>query len=233
MLITLKRLYWRALEATPLLLKGLRVDPPLRRLSRFLQMRCRRTLNLDGIRVRLSPKMGRAAVAYMLQGRYEGPERRILECALKPGDRVLELGTGIGYLSAICARKLGNGNVLSFEANPMLQPLVEQTYALDGVSPRVEFCLLGDSNGRALFNVSAEFWASSTMRRKGRIRQITVPMKAFNDVITSYKPTFLIIDIEGGEADLIRFARLDNVEKVCIELHPSVIGADQERRVRH
>ena len=169
----------------------------------------------------------------MLTGRYERPERRILDYALKAGDRVLELGTGIGYLSAVCARKLGNDKVVTFEANPMLRPLIEETYAINGVSPRVEFCMLGERDGQASFNISAEFWASSTISRQGRERKITVPVKALNDTIAKFSPNFLIIDIEGGEVDLIRFIRLDGVTKVCIELHPWVLGIESVQRIRN
>lgn len=193
----------------------------------------RRTVQIDSISIRLHPGMGSAAVAYMLDGRYERPERRILEHALTNSDRVLELGTGVGYLSALCARKIGNDRVVTFEANPLLRPLIEETYAINNVSPRVEFCMLGEESGETDFYVSNEFWSSSTIsRRKKRDRCIKIPVRALNEALSSYRPNFLVIDIEGGEKDLIRYMNLDGVDKVCIELHPWVIGKESESEVR-
>ena len=216
----------------PSLVDRLKADPPLRCLDRFVKTRCRHTLWINDIAIRLAPGMGSAAVAYILDGRYERPERRILEYALKAGDRVLELGTGIGYLSAFCARKIGSDRVITFEANPLLRPRIEETYFINEVSPQVEFCMLGEHAGQASFYVGDEFWSSSTISRKGKERRISIPVKAFNDILDEHKPNFLIIDIEGGEADLIDFMRLDGVTKVCIELHPWVIGKESEKRVR-
>jgi FkbM family methyltransferase len=228
----LRTTYWKLRETLPEFLATLKADPPLRRLDRFVKTRCRHTLRINDIAIRLAPEMGSAAVSYMLDGRYEKPERRILEYALTPEDCVLELGTGIGYLSAFCARMIGSDRVFTFEANPLLRRQIEETYSINKVSPQVEFCMLGEQAGEASFYVAKEFWSSSTISRKGKGQCIKIPVKAFNDVLAEHRPNFLIIDIEGGEADLISFMRLDGVTKVCIELHPWVIGKESEKQVR-
>lgn len=233
MIQELKETYWKLREAVPRFLDGVRSDPPLSRVARFAMTHSRRIVRIGDIAIRLNPGMGAAAVTYMLDGRYEKPERRILEHALSAEDRVLELGTGVGYLSALCARKIGNDRVVTFEANPLLRPLIEETYAINSVSPRVEFCMLGERAGETEFYVNDEFWSSSTISRKKRKeRCINIPVRAFNEAMTTYKPNFLVIDIEGGEKDLIRYMNLDGVDKVCIELHPWVIGKAAEREVR-
>jgi hypothetical protein len=67
------------------------------------------------------------------------------------------------------------------------------------------------------------FWSSSTIKSHAKAKAIEVPVKRFNDELERLQPSFLIIDIEGGEQDFIRYARLDGVNKVCIELHPFFI----------
>jgi FkbM family methyltransferase len=230
----LKETYWKLREAVPHFLNEIRSDPPLRRISRFAMTHARRVVRIGGIAIRLNPGMGAAAVTYMLDGRYEKPERRILEHALTADDRVLELGTGVGYLSALCARKIGNDRVVTFEANPLLRPLIEETYSINNVSPRVEFYMLGERAGETDFYVNDEFWSSSTIsRRKKRERCIKIPVRALNEALASYKPNFLVIDIEGGEKDLIRYMNVDGVNKICIELHPWAIGKESESEVRN
>ena len=85
-------------------------------------------------------------------------------------------------------------------------------------------CLLGEDAGSITFWVLETFWGSSTIKRHPKAKPIQVPMKRFNDELGRLRPSFLIMDIEGGELDFIRYARLDGVRKVCIELHPHIIG---------
>lgn len=228
----MKATYWKIREEMPRWISDLRKDPPSQRMYRHIQTRFRRTIELGGLAIRLSPDMGSKAVAYMLSGAYERPERRIIDYALEKGDRVLELGTGIGYLSALCARKIGSDRVFTYEANPLLRARIAETYSLNGVSPHVEFCMLGERAGETSFYVTPEFWSSTTVYRRGKARRISVPVKEVNEVLAKHSPNFLIIDIEGGEADLVRYMRLDGINKVCIELHPYVIGITAEQRVR-
>ena len=51
------------------------------------------------------------------------------------------------------------------------------------------------------------------------------------EFIQRVKPTFLICDIEGGEQDLLEYISLDGVKKLCIELHPHVIGNEATSKI--
>jgi 16S rRNA A1518/A1519 N6-dimethyltransferase RsmA/KsgA/DIM1 with predicted DNA glycosylase/AP lyase activity len=65
-------------------------------------------------------------------GTYEADEANAAERCVKDGFRVLELGAGIGYVTAICARRTAPENVLAVEANPALIPVIEDTLARNG-----------------------------------------------------------------------------------------------------
>jgi FkbM family methyltransferase len=158
-------------------------------------------------------------------GRYELPEANIVRHALQPDDVVLKLGTGLGFISWPCARVVGCDNVYSFEANPALRPVILKNYQLNSLSPQLDISLLGETSGAIIFYFITGFWSSSTIKRHPRAKPIQVPMKCFNDELARIRPSFLIIDIEGGEHDFIRYASLDGVRKVCIELHPPVTGS--------
>lgn len=162
---------------------------------------------------------------------YEAPEARIVRHAIDRDDVVLELGTGLGYLSALCARLIGSDRVHTYEANPALAPVIERNHRLNGVTPSRYTVMLADCEGSVAFYVMKSFWSSSTVRRSDDAEEVRVPKRSFNDEIRRIGATFLIVDIEGGEADLIKHACLDGVQKVCIELHPSVIGASATQDV--
>jgi FkbM family methyltransferase len=204
-------------------------------LSRRLGLRARAWLNpifeLDGIKLHRGTGLSLAVLGALESGEYEAPESRIVRHALQPGDCVLELGTGLGFLASICAQQVGNESVHTFEANPALERVIHNNFRLNDVAPQLHINLLGDEDGTITFYVMKNFWSSSTIQRHPKARPIQVPMKRFNDELANLRPNFLIIDIEGGERDLIRYARLDGVQKVCIELHPHVIGKDSVAEV--
>jgi protein-L-isoaspartate O-methyltransferase len=65
-------------------------------------------------------------------GSYEADEANAAERCVKEGFRVLELGAGIGYVTAICARRTAPENVLAVEANPALIPVIRATLRATG-----------------------------------------------------------------------------------------------------
>ena len=91
--------------------------------------------------------------------RYERSESRCAVVALSPDDVVLEVGSGLGYLSTICALRLGSERVHTYEADPGLIPRIRRHHALNGVAPEVHNAMLAGSTGSASFFVAAWFLA--------------------------------------------------------------------------
>jgi FkbM family methyltransferase len=144
----------------------------------------------------------------------------------------MELGTGLGLLSTFCAKKLGNEQVFTYEANPQLEPIIQQNYALNKVSPHLEICMLGSQPGQEDFYLSDNLWDSSNIQYCENLQPIQVTVKAFNDEIKRINPSFLIMDIEGGEYELCQYADFHNVKKLSMELHEDVIGKDKVEFVK-
>lgn len=69
-----------------------------------------------------------------------------------------------------------------------------------------------------------DFWASSQDQLSTESRKITVPVKLLNAELKASKATFLIIDIEGGEYELLKAADLSQVQRIAIEIHHKLIG---------
>jgi FkbM family methyltransferase len=157
-------------------------------------------------------------------GDYERKELDLIERRLQPGDTVMEVGAGIGFLSAYCARALGDDRVFAYEANPALLALIAEVHARNGVRPRVTQALLGEGDGERDFFVEADYWASSLVRRSAESRCVRIPQIDFNAELRRVAPSFLIVDVEGGEYELLRRADLSGVTKLCLEVHPDVLG---------
>jgi len=84
-------------------------------------------------------------------GTYERKEAEIITQRLEPDDVVMEIGAGIGFLSAYCAKRVGNERVYAYEANPDLMDLIGQTHEANGVHPTVRNVLLAKGSGKARF----------------------------------------------------------------------------------
>ena len=192
----------------------------------------RSVVELGSVRLRIGSHLSPAILRAIYRGYYEAPELACLQRALTPSDVVLELGTGLGFLAAFCARRVGSDRVFTFEANPGLRPLIEETFRLNGVAPRLESVMLGPARGRHAFYVERDFWISSTRRGPRPVEVLDVPVWALNEELERRHPTVLIIDIEGGEVELIEYMRLDGVRSVIIELHPRVIGVEGTEAVK-
>lgn len=155
---------------------------------------------------------------------YEKEEAEIVTAAVRPGDSVLELGTGIGFICTKMA-KLGAKDIYTFEANPALRERALETFRLNRVTPHFESAILGEREGTTDFYVQDDFVASSTMRQQGATK-VEVPVLSFNDFVRARTPNLLVCDIEGGEKELVTFADLSSFDRIVMELHPDLIGND-------
>ncbi len=158
-------------------------------------------------------------------GEYEAKEIDIISRRLEAGDRVMEVGAGIGFLSAFCARKVGSENVFAYEANPELLDVIRTTYARNQVSASISNVFLAGDEGECDFYVHDDFWASSSVvsGEGDAARKISVKKVKLNEEIQRVAPTFLIVDIEGGEKEFFGIIDFDGIKKICIETHPGVL----------
>lgn len=155
-------------------------------------------------------------------GDYEAKEIEIIGKRLATDDVVFEVGAGLGFLSAYCAKRNGSEQVFTYEANPELIPLIRETHAKNHVAPIVTNALLAQGDGEREFHLEEDFWASSAHRQGGRA--ITVRQLDLNAELARVQPSFLIVDIEGGEAEFFAGADLSPVRKICVETHADVLG---------
>ena len=91
-------------------------------------------VDLHGVRVPIDPGvMSEMMQSVIRSGKYEASEAARVPKLIEDGERVLEIGGGIGYLSALIARENKAEAIVVFEANPGLIRLIETTHRLNGV----------------------------------------------------------------------------------------------------
>ena len=71
--------------------------------------------------------------AAILAGRFEAEEGTQIPHIVRPGDRVLEIGAGIGYISTLLSRQRRVSSVLAVEANPHLIEYMARLHARNNV----------------------------------------------------------------------------------------------------
>lgn len=190
-----------------------------------------------GIRIPKAPILNAAAVRPSLRrDSYERKELDAIERVVRRHDRVLELGAGIGFVSSyLCACKQVR-HVTSFEANPSLIAFIKRVHAAnDATQATVHNALVTPTGGAPLpFYIRENFLASSLDREADPdsiIDTVAVPQRAVADVLDEVKPTVLICDIEGAEADLLPAADWSALRLAIVELHPQWIGQTGVRAV--
>jgi FkbM family methyltransferase len=190
------------------------------------------SIELNGIKIELADDLSSNMKAVLASGKYEQDEFSIVRRTLNQRDRVLEIGTGIGLISTYCAQIIGSDRVFTYEANPELEKIIRRNFAINNVEPSLEMCLLSHSEGHEKFHIAEDFWSSST-RNLGdeTLKEVLVRKRLFNQELDRVKPTYLILDIEGGEYDLLLGSNLQHVKKILIELHTYFIGNDKSQEI--
>lgn len=183
-----------------------------------------------GVDVPVSPFLTETRQKRMAEGRYEGDEIAGALAVVRPGDRVLELGAGLGVVGAVVAKHAKPEAVLSFEANPDLVPHIRALHALNGLQDRVELrnqVLMSapERPDTRTFYLRNSFLGSSLVDVDNRqTRPVEVQTASFDTVVEEFRPDVLIMDIEGGELEFLEHASLKGIRAVVIELHPGVYG---------
>ena len=164
----------------------------------------------------------------ILKGWYEGGEIKLINNFIKPGDRVLEMGSGLGITTMAVAKRVGSENVFPHELNPYLIEWSKFNFDRNGFDIAIQQCALMaravNNSEKIDFHIHKNFWGSSLMHRPGTIETIEVPTAALEQAIEQYSVNTLLIDIEGAETDLLTQADLSGIDKIIMEIHYEIAG---------
>ena len=148
--------------------------------------------------------------------------------ATREGDRVLDLGCGLGFVSGMIAKRRNVEAIFGYDGNASLLAYADAMLATNGIkNVTLTNAVLGKRKSSVPFYVRAPFAASSLLPLKDNTgEEVTTDMLNVKTVMTSHKPTVVICDIEGGEVDLLGNLPLKGVRQVVVKLHPDYIGHD-------
>lgn len=172
-------------------------------------------------------------------GSYEREESAELKKIIQKGERILEIGGGIGYISSLAAKSKQVEKICVIEANPNLIGYMQIVHQLNNVAEVADMEIVNGiltndvTRGKyTTFYLRENFWASSlSPDPKNYVSTERVRIYGFNEMIERVKPTLIVCDIEGGETALFKNANLTGVEKVFIELHQWIVGKRNIKRI--
>lgn len=198
------------------------------RLRRWLKVK---SVDYGGLRVCTDPDyVGKGILKALYTGRYEREEFHLVRKYLKPTDRTLEVGAGLGIMSSLCASICGSEAVVSYEANSSLKKAILKNYELNNVSPELRIKALAESEGETVFHFHHNFYSSSLVERENSVAE-TVQCDAINAVIAEHKATAIVMDVEGAEIDLLPIADLTDIQTLIVETHPHIVGEEKTAKL--
>ncbi|WP_157966296.1 FkbM family methyltransferase [Oceanibium sediminis] len=160
-------------------------------------------------------------------GVFEQEEIAALKAVLRPGDRVLDIGGGLGVTSSFIAARPGIRSVTVVEPNPNTQAYLRAVHALNKVTVTILEGVLSAAAtpGERDFYVRPHVFGSSLFAREdGSGRRVRVRAIPLREVLADLRPTVISCDIEGGEIELFAGAALPGVRAIVMEVHPRITG---------
>lgn len=161
------------------------------------------------------------------QERFEAEEAAELPNILRPGDRVLEIGAGIGFISTLLDHDPRVERVFAYEANPGLMRYMEWLHELNEVRKveRFNAVLSNDAAPSKTFYLREDFWMGSLAEGPNPYAAtVEVPTAPLNVVLRESGITLIVCDIEGAEAFLFDDVDLAGVDRVYLEVHDHITG---------
>jgi FkbM family methyltransferase len=163
---------------------------------------------------------------YFLVGDYEEHDMQLIRRYVRPGNRVLELGGGVGLTGSLLGKVSGNP-VSVCEPNAALHACIERTFAANGVPLKLlKVAATADhvTNNYVTFNVCKDYWWSSLVETANS-EPVRVLARRLSDLITETQADTLLVDIEGYEVALFSDTEgLASINTILVELHTPSIG---------
>ena len=172
----------------------------------------------------------------IVAGRYEFVEAAIASKLINPGDVVLELGAGLGFLSTYISKLVGaKGKVFTYEADSATSGAARDTIRRNqatNVEVVASAVVPGDVAEQRL-SQERDFWIRSMLPGQdgGSIEgSTTVRTTRFGALLNAHVPDVLVMDVEGLEYSLFTQQELPrSLRSVIVEIHAERLTSSQQR----
>ena len=171
----------------------------------------------------ITPAIRRA----ILSGRFEAEEASQIPHIVRPGDRVLEIGAGIGFISTLLSRQRRVARVIAVEANPYLLAYMTRLHTRNRVRKvrRLNAILTNEAKPTATFYLRRDFWMGSLAPEPNAyLGSVEVPTMNLDALLREEAIDLVVCDVEGAEAVLFQGADLASVDRIFLEMHDHVTG---------
>jgi FkbM family methyltransferase len=191
-------------------------------------------LNSDEINLPLLPgDVSEPIWSALIDGTYEAKEAYWVKKAVIRGDRILELGAGLGIIATVLAAT-EDVHICAFDAHPGMVELAQNVIRANNRNnvTLAQGLMTAGAPRDFQFYLREDFWMSSIFETQGPFQQ-AITLKSINvdEFIVAAGITLLVMDIEGGEEYLLQNAQLPGVERVFVELHDHLYGLSGIRRM--
>lgn len=156
-----------------------------------------------------------------------------LNKVLRPGSRLLELGTEIGVAAALAARMDEVEKVAAVEINPAYKDYIQALWARNGIENATLYIGMPVERAgvkKATFYQRDPLWDSSLDATEAEHdKSLTLENLPLPKLIEEVDPTVILCTLQGLELPLFDKADLSRVDHLIIEVTPSVYGQDALR----
>jgi FkbM family methyltransferase len=191
-------------------------------------------LVVHGVKVPIKEEEVSSVIWQALQsGEFEAKEAVIARDLLVPGDKVLELGTGLGVITSVLANT-PDVLIWSFDANPNVVALARRVLEANDIR-NVEVdqgIFTSGEPDTVTFFIRRDFWMSSLIEEQGLYEStIELDTENLDSFVSKRGINVLVMDIEGAEKSLLAGASLTSVDRIFLELHDHLYGLSGVRSI--
>jgi len=195
---------WHALRNTPVVNRGVTVPSPR--------------------------ELGVFRTAEILASRYEKEEAELVEAYVPDGCDVVELGGGIGFITAVTEHAMGDiGTHIVLEINPQVLPILRKIKEANQLKVQIDAAAYAAQSDTVQLEPGDTYLQTSVSGTSTEGEAI--PAKSLSALVDEYdlNQFTLIADIEGAEQGLLEDefdTMVEHCPVVIIELHRSRVGDD-------
>jgi len=167
----------------------------------------------------------------LTSGKFEHQEVAALRSHLCVNDRLLEIGTGVGYTTIVATGIIAGENITSVEANPLVFPDIRTNFALNNVQgvTLINCAATPDSCRDSIpFFVPKAFYAASVYgEHMPYAKRIEVPARPLLELLVESAATVLLCDAEGAEMQFFFEPLPARLRLIILEVHPNKFSEDE------